>query len=127
MRSQIQEKTPAGQDIHHGSVVATAGNSAKGVTAFEFEKAQANAKSKALDNKMPKDYVEGVDKAKSRQSQLIRSTIIPAGIPATRVGDINELRVCFDPRSMNIVPCGGRGKVRLDVENLAGHNLRFPR
>jgi hypothetical protein len=127
MRAQIQETTPTNQDIHHGAAVATAADRLKGVTALEFEIAQATAKSNALNNKMPGEYVTGVDKAKSRQSQLIRSRIIPAGIPETRVGDINELRVCFDPRSMNLVPCGGRGKVRLDVENLVGHNLRFPR
>jgi len=127
MRAQIQEKTAAGRDIHYGNAVAMAKENAKGVTAAEFEEAQASAKSNALAKKMPGDYVEGVDKAKSQQSRLIRSTVIPGGIPATRVGDINELRVSFDPRSMNLVPSGGRGKVRLDVENLAGHNLRFPR
>jgi hypothetical protein len=128
MRSQIQEKTAAGANIHWGSAAVTAADPAKGVTALEFERTQAAAKANALAAKMPRTYVPGVDKAKAEQSKLIRTMTIPAGgIPASRVGDINELRVCFDPASSNLEPCRARGQVRLDVENLEGHNLRCTR
>jgi hypothetical protein len=135
MKSQIQE-----DNIHYGSSIATAADNRRGVTAREFELTQAAAKADALlprdplldpnrrEAQMPRSYIQGVDRAKAEQSRLIRTMTIPTGgIPATRTEDINELRVCFDPRNNNLVNCGGRGKVRLDVENLQGHNLRFPR
>ena len=130
MKAQIQE-----DKTHYGSAVVDAANPGVGVTAREFELCQAAARDNARlpadprtrKEQLPSRFVGGVNRAKSRQSQLIRTQTIPAGgIPADRVEDINELRVCFSPRSLNLVTCGGRGQVRLDVENLAGHNLREP-
>lgn len=129
MRSQIQQF-----DTHFGSAAVEAADPAKGVTAREFEGAQAAAKANALEprtgkkEQMPRSWIPGVDKAKSEQSRRIRTETIPkGGIPETRTGDINELRVCFDPANNNLMKCGGRIPVRLDVENSAGHNLKHPK
>jgi hypothetical protein len=52
------------------------------------------------------------------QSQQIRSSIVPLGV--VQGGDINSLRQTFPDSETG-------AQVRCDVENLRGHNLRFPR
>lgn len=121
MRSQVQ------QDHHHwGSATVNAADDSRGVTATEFEGAQARAKDEAIANGLPGTNVHGVNRAKAEQSRRIRQEIVPNGV--TQIGDINQLRICFDPDTNNLVTCRrGQGQIRLDVENLAGHNLRYAR
>ncbi|HEX8185880.1 MAG TPA: hypothetical protein VF747_14040, partial [Blastocatellia bacterium] len=53
----------------------------------------------------------------SKQSRLIRSSIVPGG-GVTQKGDINALRQRFTDKETG-------AEVRVDVENTFGHNLKF--
>ena len=140
MRAQVQQGR-----LHFGSAVATSSDPKKGVTAYEFELAQSmvieNWRARHADprNRKPGEpapppvssLLGGVHKAKSAQSQEIRTRIVPSGgIPADRIGDINELRQCTDGVDLLSKRDCDRDElnpIRLDVENLEGHNLRCTR
>jgi hypothetical protein len=121
MRSQIQRGAE-----HLGSAAVTAKNADRGVTAVEFEQiamlgALADYRRTPEKNerlpRRPQGNISNIIGAFARQSQRIRTEIIPTGVSFG--GDINSLREKF-PDSET------RAEVRVDVENSFGHNLRFP-
>lgn len=138
MRAQVQQGR-----LHFGSAVAVASDPRKGVTAYEFELAQSMAinnwwlRHADPRNRKPGEpappavpaLLGGVHKAKSAQSKDIRTRIVPSG-GVSRGGDINDLRQCTDGFVLlNKGDCDRRelDPIRLDVENLEGHNLRCTR
>ena len=121
MRSQIQR----GRE-HLASADVVASDPRRGVTAFEFETIgmmgafrQYQQLAATIRNpRQPRGNEPLIHGAYASQSIAIRTSIIPAGV--VQGGDINALRRTF--------PDAETGEeVRCDVENLRGHNLRFPR
>jgi hypothetical protein len=135
MINQIQE----GLHTHYGSSVVDAADPERGVTAVELERNMIRALTNAQQpvpnprppgdrrEQLPARYVPPCHGGFSEQSKRVRERTVPGGgIPADRRGDINELRVCFDSRTLARHNCQDDDDyVRLDVENKAGHNLRF--
>ena len=124
MRSQIQQG-----DIHYGSAAKTAAKAEDGVTAKEFADCQAAALVDALlprdrrrgKEQLPGRFVPPVQTGHAIQMAKIRTEIIPRGVSAG--GEVRNLRVCFDPRSLAESNCRSND-VRLDVVNDFGENLK---
>lgn len=126
MRSQIQ-RSIHGTTEHLASTDVHASNAEKGVTAVEFEQRamrptfeKYKAPTEEGKPSRPRGNIPNIRSAMIRQSKRIRSQIVPHG--GVREGqDLNTLRVTFPDSAER------RKEVRIDLENLRGHNLRFKR